>query len=105
MNLNNLSTNRFFALEETRIVLGFSKSEWQGLLSVFFKSDNGWFEFAHGDFLVTFEKYEETDKLHLEIRQQKSETVKRVEYTYDLKQFTKKKTSKLPIEYNRDSKN
>ncbi len=103
MNFNTLSSNRFFALEETRKMLGLKKSEWQGLLSIFFKSDNGWIEFAHGDLLVTFEKYEETDKLHLEIKKQKNETIKRLEYTYDLRQFAKKKISRLPIDCNRDS--
>ena len=38
----------------------------------------------------------EIDKHKLEIKKQKNETIKRLEYTYDLRQFAKKKISRLP---------
>ncbi len=103
MNFNTLSSNRFFALDETRRLLGFKKSEWNSLLCVFFKADNGWLEVMSGDLQVTFEKFENTNSLHMEVKSGKEKAVKRITYTYDLRQFTKKKINRPPVDCNRDS--
>ena len=57
MNFNSLSDNRYHALEETRMLLGFKKSEWKSLLIALSKTDNGYFEFLQGELRISIEKF------------------------------------------------
>lgn len=91
MNFNTLSDNRYHALEETRRLLGFKKSQWQSLLTALSKTDNGWFEFKQGDFRITLEKFVEIDELHMEIKLEKSNVVRTLDYRYDLREFVEKR--------------
>ncbi len=93
MNFNSLSDNRYHALEETRMLLGFKKSEWKSLLTALSKTDNGWFEFMQGKFSVTMEKFDGINELHMEIKTEKNGVGKALTYCYDLADLTKVRVS------------
>ena len=93
MNFNTLSDNRYHALDETRMLLGFKKSEWKSLLIALSKTDNGWFEFMQGEFRVTIEKFVDINELHMEIKTEKKGVVKALTYCYNLGEFTKPRIS------------
>jgi hypothetical protein len=88
MGFNKLSDNRYYALEETRMLLGFKKSEWKSLLVALSKTDNGWFEFMQGEFRITIEKFVDINELHMQIRSEKKGVEKALTYSYDLAEFT-----------------
>ena len=100
LNFNTLSDNRYHALEETRRLLGFKKSQWKSLLSALSKTDNGWFEFKQGDFRITLEKFVEIDELHMEIKLDRNNVVRTLDYRYDLREFVKKRLA-IPMDCNR----
>lgn len=93
MNFNALSDNRYHALEETRMLLGFKKSEWKSLLIALSKTDNGWFEFMQGEFRITVEKFADINELHMEVKTEKNGVGKALTYCYDLAEFTNPGTS------------
>jgi hypothetical protein len=99
VNFNTLSDNRYHALEETRRLLGFKKSQWKSLLSALSKTDNGWFEFKQGDFRITLEKFVEIDELHMEIKLDRNNVVKTLDYRYDLREFVEKRLA-IPMDCN-----
>ena len=88
MGFNKLSDNRYYALEETRMLLGFKKAEWKSLLVALSKTDNGWFEFMQGEFRITIEKFVDINELHMQIRSEKKGVEKALTYSYDLAEFT-----------------
>jgi hypothetical protein len=102
MNFSNLSDNRYVALEETRRLLGFKKSEWKSLLAALSKTDNGWFEFMRGDLTVLFEKFADIDEMHLEIKFDKDKVVKTINYAYDLSEFTKQKIKGIHVDCHKE---
>ena len=93
MNFNSLSDNRYHALEETRMLLGFKKSEWKSLLIALSKTDNGYFEFLQGELRISIEKFVDIDELHMEIKTEKNGVGKALTYCYDLGEFTKPRIS------------
>ncbi len=98
MDFNNLSDNRYVALDEMRRMLGFKQSEWKCLLIALSKTDNGWLEFMHGDLTINIEKFVDIDELHLYVKSEKGKTVKTVEYTYDLNEVVEPKQKNLPVD-------
>lgn len=93
MNFNSLSDNRYHALEETRMLLGFKKSEWKSLLIALSKTHNGYFEFMQGELRVSIEKFVDINELHMEIKTEKNGVGKALTYCYDLVEFTKPRIS------------
>lgn len=90
--------DRYKVLEETRLMLGFKKSEWKCLLVALSKTDNGWFQFIIGDLTIDFKKFADIDELQLKLEMKVNDkATKLARYIYDLKEFTEPKPKKADV--------
>jgi hypothetical protein len=91
----NLQEDRYVALEETRRMLGFTKSEWKSLLVALSKTDNGWLQFMRGELTIDIKKFVDIDELHMRFELKRKENVTRTaSYIYELNEFTKPRSKK-----------
>ncbi len=90
MEFKDLPDNRFDAIEEIRILLGFGKAEWKCLLKAISKTDNGWLQYMFGDVSVDLKKIVDIDELELklEVKMGKKAT-KSATYNFDLNELTR----------------
>jgi hypothetical protein len=95
MDFNNLSDNRYVAVDELRVMLGFKQSEWKYLLIALSKTDNGCLEFMFGDWTVTLKKFVDIDEIRLQVKFEKGKTVKTTNYTYELNELLELKRKNL----------
>jgi len=93
----NLPSDRYDAIEELRKILGFKKAEWKYLLIALAKTDNGWLQFMFGNVRVDLKKAADIDELHVNVKSQSGRTRKAVDYTYDLKEFTTPKSKSQKV--------